>query len=197
MLEIKYKDNAMQRLAQVVADAGRKLPQELAVAVNATARKTKSVVAKEVTKELAVAQKVVKAQISQPRKARASSPIAEVQLRKSKRIPLRDFGARQNKKGVSYRISKSTGRRTIPGAFIVQSLGGHVFVRNGRFTTASRGRNAGRVREGISKRFGASPFGVYVKQGSSRPVAAATQAELVKQIERRIRFVTLKMTGEI
>lgn len=197
VVEIKYKNDVMQRFAEAVGNAGRKMSAELAVAVNATARKTKSLMAKEVTKELAVAQKVVKEQITQPRKAKAAQPIAAVQLRKSDRIPLRDFGARQNKTGVSYRISKRTGRRTIPGAFVVASIGGHVFRRGGKFAAAKKGRYVGRRRENIIKLFGPSPLGVYAKQKAQKPVLLGTQEELGKQVERRIRFLLLKASGTI
>lgn len=192
MVEIKYKNDVMQRFAEAVGNAGRKMSAELAVAVNATARKTKSLMAKEVTKELAVAQKIVKKQITQIRKAKAAQPIAAVQLRKSDRIPLRDFGARQNKTGVSYRISKRTGRRTIPGAFqgpkpglMKTSWRGHVFKR------------VGPARLPIIKLFGPSPLGVYAKQKAQKPVLLGTQEELGKQVERRIRFLLLKASGTI
>ena len=48
-----------------------------------------------------------------------------------KRIPLIKFGAKQNKKGVSYRIGKGSKRTSVPGAFITQMKTGHkgAFVR--------------------------------------------------------------------
>jgi len=50
-------------------------------------------------------------------------------------IPLRDFAARQVKRGVTYSIRRGGGRKQYTAlgqqAFIVRSLGGHVFVRRG------------------------------------------------------------------
>lgn len=52
-----------------------------------------------------------------------------------KPIPLRDFSANQTKRGVTYRVSKSVGRRLYRRAgqnsFIVKRIGGHVFTRTG------------------------------------------------------------------
>lgn len=48
-------------------------------------------------------------------------------------IPLREYGARQTAKGVSYKVSKTRGRRIYENkfgkGFIVERLGGHVFAR--------------------------------------------------------------------
>lgn len=52
-----------------------------------------------------------------------------------KPIPLRDYQARQTRKGATYRVSKANGRKTYQRqqrlGFIVRSKGGHVFVRTG------------------------------------------------------------------
>ncbi|HYE70677.1 MAG TPA: phage tail protein [Aquabacterium sp.] len=55
---------------------------------------------------------------------------------KGQPIPLRDFQARQGKRGVSYRVSKAAGRKVYETkfgkGFIIQRFGGHVFAPAGR-----------------------------------------------------------------
>lgn len=50
-------------------------------------------------------------------------------------IPIRDYGARAGKRGVTYRVSKGGKRKLYENkygkGFIVDRLGGHVFVRSG------------------------------------------------------------------
>lgn len=48
-----------------------------------------------------------------------------------KPYPLKAFSARQVRRGVSYRIKKSAGRKVRPRAFVVSDLGSHVFRRAG------------------------------------------------------------------
>ncbi len=52
-----------------------------------------------------------------------------------KPVPLRDFGAKQTARGVSFKVSKKGSRKTYTrkgrSAFIVTRIGGHVFVRTG------------------------------------------------------------------
>lgn len=66
-------------------------------------------------------------------------------------VPLRDFRARATRKGVTFQVSRSGGRKTYaakgqPG-FIVSRFGGHVFVRKGPDP-------AGPQKVGIRKVFG-------------------------------------------
>lgn len=50
-------------------------------------------------------------------------------------IPLRDYSARATRRGVTYQVSRSGGRRTYRAkgnlAFLIQRFGGHVFARVG------------------------------------------------------------------
>lgn len=192
MISVTTKNDSLGRLADAVERAGKKLPREIATAVNATARKTKSFIAKGVTTELATKQKTVKQHVSQSRKANPTRLIAAVRLKKTKRIPLKEFKPRQTRAGVSYRISKRTGRSSVPGAFqgprpglMKASWRGNVFKR------------VGRSRLPIVKLYGPSPWGVFVKRKMQRPTAKQSQAELLKQLERRIRFNNLKADGTI
>lgn len=179
--------NGVQELKKVLGEQADRLPRELATAVNATAKATKRQMAKEVTQELAVPQKVVVATLKETRKATKAELKAAVRINKTGRISLKEFGARQNKKGVSYKISKSQGRKFVPGAFqgpkpgaISAKWRGHAFKR------------VGKSRLPIVKLKGPSPFGVFVKRGATPKVVDFADAELEKQVKRRVRAVMVR-----
>ena len=165
------------------------LTKELGIVAWKAARPAKALISKEVTKELAVPQKIVKSKIWTKKVGKTG---AAIQLDKSKRIELRDFGARQTKKGVSYKISKSKGRSTIRQAF--------KGPRPGLTFAKHKGSVFGRVgesRKPIAKLYGPSPWGVFQKQKLSVPVRKKIETELEKQMVERIRFRTLKKSGAI
>ena len=173
-------------LQRLLGGVSKKIKRELAIAVNETAKHTKGTIAKQIVAELAVAQKVVKDKLTIKRANNADrNPTAKVTLDKTKRIPLRDFGARQNKTGVSVKISKSRGRKTIPSAFMVDRYGDHVYKRS------SKARAVGRRKKGPS------PWGVFVKNNLKEPTADDAKDVLRKNVERRIRFIKLKQSGAI
>ena len=179
-------------MKKAIEDTGRNLRKELAVACNATASKGKSIIAKQISKELATPQKNIRATISQSRKAKDTDISATLEVRKDRRISLKEFGARQTKTGVSYKISKSRGRKSIPGAFQGPKPGlinvktkGNVFKR------------AGKARLPIVKLYGPSTWGVFVVGKKQGPSVDEIEAELKKQIDRRIRFIELKASGAI
>lgn len=192
MVRISADTDQLQELQRLLGNSTKKIKREIATAINATKKKVASQVAKEITKELATSQKVVKEQINARDKANAQKLSATVTLKKSQRIALREFGARQNKKGVSYKISKTKGRKLIPGAFqgprpgaVKVSWRGHVFIR------------VGKPRLPIRRLSGPSPWGVYVKGGRDPMIRREAREELRKQVDRRIRFLKLKQQGTI
>jgi hypothetical protein len=175
-----------------IEGTGRKLRTELAIAVNATAAKGKRIVAKEIGNELATAQKNIAKEIGTGRKANAVNISSVVEVKKTGRIPLRDFGARQTKKGVSAKVSKSKGRKMYDGAF--------QGPRPGLINARWRGRvfrRLGKTRLRIAQLMGPSAWGVFVVGKKIGPSAKQTQDELKKQVDRRIRFILLKQSGTI
>ena len=189
MLTIAFDKKKVDELAKVLAGTKKKVSREMKIAVNATAKKTKTEVSKQIRAELAVKAKVVKETISVT-KATDSLAGAVVMVKQTKRIPLRDFGARQTKKGVSYKISKKGGRKFVAGAF--------QGPRPGAMKASWRGRvfkRIGKERLPITQLWGPSPWGAMVKK-KMKPIAVRkANKELEKQIERRIRFNVLKKQG--
>lgn len=166
----------------------RNLPKEFAIVNGKTAKRGRSITAKEVTQELAVTQKVVR----QHTKVRKKDIASILDISKSKRMGLRHFKARQTKKGVSYRISKTKGRKFIPSAFQGPAPGrmnvkwkGNVFKRKGK------------ARLPLVHVRGPSPWGVVLKGKKLKPIIKQMQAELSKQARERIRYLKLKRSGAI
>ena len=186
-------DNAqIARMKAAIENTGRNLRKELAIACNQTANKSKSIIAKQIGSELATAQKNIRKDIRNGKKASPLDISASVEVRKESRIPLRDFGARQTKTGVSYRVSKTSGRRSVPGAF--------QGPRPGLMNAKWRGRvfkRLGKSRLPIAQLMGPSAWGVFVVGKKIGPSAQQTEAELKKNIDKRIRFLLLKQSGAI
>ncbi len=191
-MRITIDPTQIARMKKAIEDTGRSLRKELAVACNATASKGKSIIAKQISKELATPQKNIRATISQSRKAKDTDISATLEVRKDRRISLKEFGARQTKAGVSYKISKSRGRKSIPGAF--------QGPRPGRINVKTKGnvfKRVGKARLPIVKLYGPSSWGVFVVGKKQGPSVDEIEAELKKQIDRRIRFIGLKASGAI
>jgi hypothetical protein len=195
MTSLLIDPSQLKKLEQAIAGTPRKLQTELRLAVNATAKKTVRIMAKQISLQVKTPIKAITPKIKISRKATGEALSAEVFIRPSARIPLRDFGARQTKTGVSYQIDRKGKRAVLPGAFTVESLGGHVFQRFGEKTFKHTGRYAGKFRQRIDKKYGPSPWGVFVKGQARGPSVEECKAELAKQIDRRIQFITFKKTG--
>lgn len=191
-MRITIDPSQIARMKKAIEYTGRSLRKELAVACNATAAKGKSIIAKQISKELATPQKNIRATISQSRKAKDSDISATLEVRKDRRISLKEFGARQTKTGVSYKISKTRGRKSIPGAF--------QGPRPGLINVKTKGnvfKRVGKARLPIVKLYGPSSWGVFVVGKKQGPSVTEIEAELKKQIDRRIRFIELKASGAI
>jgi hypothetical protein len=190
VISISIDAGKLKELRQAVDRSGKKFKVELAAAMNATAKKAKGQISKRIRTELAVKASDVNKLINQRRKASASVLVASVGLSKTARLPLRDFGARQTKAGVSYMISRTKGRQTIQGAF----QGPRPGVMNVRW----RGnvfKRVGKQRLPIVKLMGPSPWGVFVKGNMTPKQRKDIEDELSKQMDRRIKLNILRAEG--
>ena len=188
---ISIDTDQLDRLKKLFKDSKPKVAQQLSIAINETQKKITVKASRAITEELAVKSSVVKQKIKAKR-ATKSDLSAKVTVKASNRLSLREFGAKQNKKGVTYKISKTKGRKLIAGAFqgpkpgvVKISWRGNVFKREGK------------ARLPIIKRSGPSPWGVYVKSGKDPGIRREARKVLREQIERRIKFIQLKQSGEI
>jgi hypothetical protein len=191
---ITFDASQVKRLAEEMGNKPKRLARELHIAVSAAAKFGKSQIAKELSRELAVKQKVIKDTISVQKKVQShgSKVAAKIIVKKTYRISLRNFNPTQNKSGTSYKISKREGRKHVAGAFRGP--------RPGLVNVRTRGnvfKRVGKSRLPITKLKGPSPLGVYYGREIGPIVIAYIKAELKKQVERRIRYNVLKREGNL
>ena len=172
-------------LKAAIENTGRSLRKELLIAVRSTAKKSEALIAKRLSKDLNLKQKVVKRAVRISATPSIMDLSATVEVRKDKRFNLTSFGAKENKQGVAYQTLKGGARKTAKGAFQIDRWGGRTFKR------------VGKQRGPLRNLRGPSPWGRFVVGGLMGPSAEETEAELKKQIDRRIRFIRLKSSGDI
>lgn len=158
---------------------------ELAAVSRKTAEATQSKIAKDLTQLVNLKQKFIKTkQIVNKQVGKTARVIA---LKNMRRVSLRQYGARQTKKGVSYKIYKSGKRKTTLGAFQGPRPG--VMFTKYRGTVFSR---VGQARTPIKKRWGPSPSTLYKRMKKPQELVPFINHELRKQLKERLRYVRVR-----
>ncbi len=190
MIVIEIDVTQLKRLTDAVHRSGKNLRKEIAGAINAVAKKTKLKIGRDIRATVAMKKDESERPLKIQATASAGSLQAVVTLKKTQRLGLRHFGAKQDKKGVSYKIDKKGGRQRVNGAFQGPRPGlvnvkwkGNVFMRQGK------------SRLPIVHLQGVSAWGAYVKNNLEGPQVKAINDELAKQIERRIKLNVLRANG--
>ena len=175
----QIKGNGLNALMNVLTETPKKLPKELASIANKVAKGHAKEIGKEIRKEVVMKAKDVIKFIKQEKKATENDISTNLFVRGNERVPLKQFGARQTKKGVSYKISKKHKRKTVPSAFgpNIPRLGSHVYARQ----TKSR--------LPIRKLYGPSVLGVYLKNDMLKFSEEQLSDELEKQVTKRVRAI--------
>lgn len=131
-IDIKGLDNVKRMLDSKLID--KAVPR----AINKTGQMARTEQSKEIRKIYNIKAKRLNEElekVSGPNRATVSKPRAIIRAKKlTKRNPgLQHYGAKQTKKGVSYRVRKDKGRQRLPRAFTAtMARGGEgVFVRTG------------------------------------------------------------------
>lgn len=202
MMSVEINKDQLERLATASAKAGKKMKKELVAAINQVSKKTKLEMGRGIRNTVNIKKDESEKPLSIRASATEQSLAAIVQLKKTGRLGLRHFGAKQDKRGVTYKINKKGGRSRINGAFMGPKPGvikiswkGNVFMREGGAVKMTKGRHKGRMRQQIVQKRGVSAWGAYVKNNLAGPQAKAVEAELLKQIERRINLNVLRASG--
>lgn len=115
MVTVEINEKQMRNYTQTLGDMSRKLPVVLVRSLNRTIKKAKVDTSRAIGREVRLKQGDIKKGI-QIRKASKGRLVAIMKLSK-KRYGLIKFAARQLKKGVSYAIKRSGGRRRLRTAF--------------------------------------------------------------------------------
>ncbi len=163
---MSLKFNGLKELETSFRKAGSRMASAEATAVRKTgvtivARQSRAIASIVNLKISTIKSKIVTIQ-----KPRAGDPKISFEVR-GEGIALREYAARQTKKGVTVLILKGGGRRTVKGAFMAKGYGGNlqVFRRTGLSPRIMKaGRYLGKRREPIEKLFGPDVFSQYVKE---------------------------------
>jgi len=190
MIAIEINSGQLAALKDAVGKAGKKFSKELAGAINAVSKKTKLQIGRDIRATVALKKDESEKPISIRATATPENLKAIVTLKKTKRLGLRHFGARQDKRGVSYKINKKGGRSRADGAF--------QGPKPGVMKTSWKGnafRRVGASRLPIVMLKGVSAYGAYAKNELSGPQVEAIESELAKQMDRRIKLNVLRASG--
>jgi len=126
VITVDVRSNLRQVALSFPAAARRHIRPAAARALNRVAVSTRAEASREIRQVYVLKARAIKAQI---RLTRATAQSLEARLTASgKRIPLIEFQARQNRQGVSVRIKRAGGRKTVRHAFVARMRSGHVGV---------------------------------------------------------------------
>jgi hypothetical protein len=190
MISIEIDAKQLKQLRKAVAKAGKQFPRELAAAVNKVAKKTKGNIGKEIRKTVNLKKEPSERPIKLRRTATAQQPTGIVGIDREQRLGLQHFGARHDKRGVSYKIAKQGGRKRVDGAFMGPRPGTLAPKLNG-----GAFRREGESRLPIVKLKGVSPYGAYAKNDLSKAETKLIQSNLRTEMQRRIDFNILRANG--
>jgi hypothetical protein len=184
-MKVDIDQSSVTAVRKILTQLGANINKELAIAVNKTVKQTATAAARKLKDVIPVPVKVLKKAVFAKDKATAASPRSGINLYGGYPIPLKYFGARQMKKGgVSFRQSgPAKGRGTLPNAFIPPRYG-NVYQR------------AGKPRGPLTQQKGPAP-GEYASVGVTAAALATAKDKLPKQINERIRFLTVKAKGQL
>lgn len=186
-LIVRLEPQAIKRLLTEFGDLASNMPKYEAQAVNDTAKQTVTAIARGVNKRVFIKVGDAKRHIRRTKAVR-NQPFSRIILPETQRITLRQFGARQVKRGVSYRIARDEPRKTIKGAFgpNIGKLNNQVFIRRGKPRLPI---------EGPMK--GPSPWGVFVMSNLEPEVLQLSNENLQKNMLRRLNVALLRRQGRI
>ena len=149
-VDVRFESAQATRLLRALSRKG--VHNATVRALNKAANQTKTEASKSIRARLALKARVVNKQLKVIKAARKAEAAV---VATGAAIPLRDYDARQTDLGVTFRINRSR-RSLLKGAFIVQSIGRHVFTRSGPKRKMKRGRYVGQKKQPIIKRVGPS-----------------------------------------
>lgn len=190
MLSVEINKSQLARLTGACISASKSITKELAGSINQVAKKTKLEMGRDIRAVVSMKKEESEKPLSVRANATAANLSATVTLKKTPRLGLRHFGARQDKRGVSYKISKTGGRGRVDGAF--------QGPKPGVMKTSWKGnafKRVGKARLPIVQIRGVSAWGTYVRNNLTAPRTAAVADELHKQMERRIKLNVLRANG--
>lgn len=153
LIEIKFDDKRLKSIQKMLREVPQKMGMVMLRSINRTTTSSRAEIARQIAAVVTTKQGVIKKGIDR-QKATKNYWRGELDITR-RRLPLKEFKAKQTKKGVKYKIEKSGGRKLAEHAFIATMRSGHegVFRRkgDGRLPIAElRGPSVGGVFEGAA-----------------------------------------------
>ena len=174
-VHIRQDAREVERMLRGLKNGSNKV---LVRAINKTATTVKRVALRGMAKDLRLTQKSVAKSVKLD-KARWRLKRAIITVT-GRRIPIIDFGARQVRRGVTYK-GRGGGRKLIPGAYIATMQSKGVFKRIGR----ARGPNR--------ELLGPSPQYVFVRRHIRKAMDAEAAIQWQKHIRHELKYFLSKV----
>jgi len=179
--EVKFDEAKLKEIRRLLRGVPHEMPGLISRAINKTATSARTKIARGISAEIKVVQGAVKRGL-RTHKATRSRWLSTISV-DEKRIQLSYFGARQIKKGVTYRIKRQGARKLIPSGFIQIVGSGHKLVM----------KRMGPGRYPVRYPMGPSPAAVFEGAATiAKKVISSSQQTLEKNIDSQIRYVLSK-----
>lgn len=178
LIKIEYERHKLAAIERMLRGIPNAMPKIISRAINRTATPAKTQTAREISRDAAIKIGDIKKFITLI-KATYQRWQAEIGISR-RRIALKKFGARQTKKGVSYKVRKKGSREKIPSAFIATMGTGHegVFKRKGQ------------SRYPIRELYGPSLGHVFEEAGTiAADVTKTAYEKLAANIDSQVKFL--------
>lgn len=186
-LAVELDGSEIRRLMASLKNPAKSTPKILAAAVNDTARQTRTRMSVRIRRRVNIKKKDLDPYLSFS-KATTANPQSKITLKEERRISLKDFGAKQTKRGVTYKIDKLGGRKLVPGAFGPQI---------GKLNSLPTMR-VGKKRFPIRFLRGVSAWGVFVQNKSiEQGTLDEARKLLANNIRRRVNLELLRESGKV
>lgn len=191
---MKLKIENAEEIEQALKDIPGGFEKAFARASLRVAKQGVTLISADITGRVNIKKKDLKKVLRSKKRGNAS---AMTELDKSGRFPLKYFGAKQAKKGVTYKIDKG-GKRTLAlSAFgpEIARLGHHVFKRATPVEVPKKykGRNKDKGKRTdnlpIIPLFGVSPWGTFVKNKMIEPTKEKLAIAFGRRVETEARYL--------
>lgn len=182
LIDIKLDQRKYRRIQSLLKSVPRDLPKILSRALNRTIKPAKTEVSKGLRKEINIKAAEVK-KGTKVNKASTARLITSIIL-SHKKIPIVKFGAKQTKKGVTFKVYKKKGRKTMEGAFLATMSSGHKGVFRRGIGQNRRQINQIRSTRKSEKSSQVTKHNIYIGEqfGTSLHKAFAKSEQLIKNI---------------
>lgn len=197
-MSVEDLEAAQERIAHIKGG----FEKALARASQRVARQGVTLIQSDITSRVNIKKRDIGKQILRNKKRGRTA--AEVELDSTPRFPLKYFGAKQAKKGVSFRIGKTGKREVALGAFgpEISRLGNHVFRRATPVEIPkkykSRNKTAGKRYDNLPlvPLFGVSPWGVFMKNKLTEPTTGNLAQKFAARVQHEIDYLLAQSSDE-